>query len=59
MGNRRRRKAYLDNWNRGVTGGLNYFRAANLHSPVHGDKEMSQAFSRPLEISPPNTGHLG
>jgi pimeloyl-ACP methyl ester carboxylesterase len=47
------RKAYLGNWHRGVTGGLNYYRAANLHSPVDGSKEMSHTFSRPLEISTP------
>src|SRR5579862_637678 len=29
-------KEYVANWNRGVTGGLNYYRAARLHSPVDG-----------------------
>src|SRR5579871_6334637 len=29
-------KEYVDNWNRGLTGGLNYYRAAQLHSPVDG-----------------------
>ena len=27
---------YLANWRRGLTGGLNYYRAARLHSPVDG-----------------------
>jgi epoxide hydrolase 4 len=27
-------KAYLENWNRGITGGLSYYRAANLRSPA-------------------------
>src|SRR5690349_18848882 len=30
------RKAYLESWNRGLTGGLNYYRAANLRSPAGG-----------------------
>jgi pimeloyl-ACP methyl ester carboxylesterase len=30
------RQAYLENWNRGITGGLNYYRAANLRSPAGG-----------------------
>jgi pimeloyl-ACP methyl ester carboxylesterase len=29
-------KEYVANWNRGLTGGLNYYRAARLHSPVDG-----------------------
>lgn len=29
-------KEYVANWQRGVTGGLNYYRAARLHSPVDG-----------------------
>jgi epoxide hydrolase 4 len=29
-------KEYLANWRRGLTGGLNYYRAARLHSPVDG-----------------------
>lgn len=29
-------KEYVENWNRGLTGGLNYYRAAQLHSPVDG-----------------------
>jgi pimeloyl-ACP methyl ester carboxylesterase len=27
---------YVTNWKRGLTGGLNYYRAARLHSPVDG-----------------------
>jgi epoxide hydrolase 4 len=27
---------YVANWKRGLTGGLNYYRAARLHSPVDG-----------------------
>jgi pimeloyl-ACP methyl ester carboxylesterase len=29
-------KEYVANWSRGLTGGLNYYRAARLHSPVDG-----------------------
>jgi len=29
-------KEYVANWNHGLTGGLNYYRAAKLHSPVDG-----------------------
>jgi epoxide hydrolase 4 len=29
-------KEYLADWGRGLTGGLNYYRAARLHSPVNG-----------------------
>ena len=29
-------KEYMSNWSRGLTGGLNYYRAARLHSPVDG-----------------------
>ena len=29
-------KEYVADWNRGLTGGLNYYRAAQLHSPVDG-----------------------
>ena len=32
------RKEYLANWERGLTGGLNYYRASRLHSPVDGSK---------------------
>ena len=29
-------REYVANWQRGLTGGLNYYRAARLHSPVDG-----------------------
>jgi pimeloyl-ACP methyl ester carboxylesterase len=29
-------KEYVANWGRGLTGGLNYYRASRLHSPVDG-----------------------
>jgi epoxide hydrolase 4 len=29
-------REYVANWGRGLTGGLNYYRAARLHSPVDG-----------------------
>jgi pimeloyl-ACP methyl ester carboxylesterase len=29
-------KEYVANWSHGLTGGLNYYRAARLHSPVDG-----------------------
>lgn len=32
------RQKYLECWRRGLTGGLNYYRAANLKSPVGGEK---------------------
>jgi len=50
------RKAYLENWNRGITGGLNYYRAANLRAPVAGatpSGEASPLLSRPMLISTP------
>jgi pimeloyl-ACP methyl ester carboxylesterase len=31
-------KEYVANWSRGLTGGLNYYRASRLHSPVDGDQ---------------------
>ena len=43
------RKAYLENWNRGITGGLNYYRASRLRSPAGGAAEKST----PLIISTP------
>jgi pimeloyl-ACP methyl ester carboxylesterase len=48
------RKAYLENWNRGLTGGLNYYRAANLRSPAGGaSAEISPALGQPMMISTP------
>ena len=41
------RKKYLEAWNRGLTGGLNYYRAARLKSPVGGEKADAPPFSIP------------
>jgi pimeloyl-ACP methyl ester carboxylesterase len=35
------RKEYVANWSRGVTGGLNYYRAARLHSPTSGSQSAA------------------
>jgi pimeloyl-ACP methyl ester carboxylesterase len=32
------RQKYVESWRKGLTGGLNYYRAANLRSPVGGEK---------------------
>ena len=37
------RKEYLANWQKGLTGGLNYYRAASLHSPVDGAQPPQQS----------------
>jgi epoxide hydrolase 4 len=42
-------KMYLDNWKRGLTGGLNYYRAAGLRSPLPEDS----ALRRPMMIPSP------
>jgi pimeloyl-ACP methyl ester carboxylesterase len=48
------RKAYLANWQRGITGGLNYYRASRLRSPVGGaSAEVSSALSAEMMISTP------
>src|SRR5262249_49109702 len=48
------RKAYLENWNRSITGGLNYYRASQLKSPVGGAAaEVSPALRAPMMISTP------
>ena len=48
------RKAYLENWNRGITGGLNYYRASQLRSPVGGaSAEGGPALGGPMNISTP------
>jgi pimeloyl-ACP methyl ester carboxylesterase len=48
------RKAYLESWNRGITGGLNYYRASQLRSPVGGAlAEISPALGKPMMISTP------
>src|SRR6202046_451470 len=41
------RKKYLECWRRGLTGGLNYYRAANLKSPVGGEKADARGVSIP------------
>jgi pimeloyl-ACP methyl ester carboxylesterase len=48
------RKAYLENWNRGITGGLNYYRASQLRSPAGGaTAPASPVLSAPMTISTP------
>ena len=45
-------REYLGNWGRGLTGGLNYYRAARLHSPVDGAQaplEMELPQMKPIE----------
>jgi epoxide hydrolase 4 len=41
------RKKYLEAWRRGLTGGLNYYRAANLKSPVGGERADASGVSIP------------
>jgi pimeloyl-ACP methyl ester carboxylesterase len=41
------REKYVQFWRRGLTGGLNYYRAANLKSPVGGDKADAKSISIP------------
>jgi epoxide hydrolase 4 len=41
------RQKYLEFWRRGLTGGLNYYRAANLKSPVGGEKADASRISIP------------
>src|ERR1051326_7325265 len=38
---------YVANWGRGLTGGLNYYRAAGLHSPVNGQTAAPPAAGLP------------
>jgi pimeloyl-ACP methyl ester carboxylesterase len=46
------RKLYLESWNRGITGGLNYYRASQLRSPAGGDAaEVSPVLRAPIMIS--------
>src|SRR5262249_33702535 len=48
------RKAYLENWQRGITGGLNYYRASKLRSPAGGAAtEASPLLGQPMMISTP------
>ena len=44
------RKAYLESWHRGLTGGLNYYRASNLRSPA---ATSSALLTEPMNISTP------
>jgi pimeloyl-ACP methyl ester carboxylesterase len=39
------RQAYLECWRRGLTGGLNYYRAANLKSVLAGEKSDQRRFA--------------
>ena len=41
------RKKYLESWRKGLTGGLNYYRAARLKSPVGGERADAPPFSIP------------
>jgi len=41
------RQKYLEFWRRGLTGGLNYYRAARLKSPVGGEKADTSRFLVP------------
>ena len=43
------REAYLESWKRGITGGLNYYRAANLRSTGG----LGPFLARPISISVP------
>jgi pimeloyl-ACP methyl ester carboxylesterase len=43
---------YMANWSRGITGGLNYYRAARLHSPVDGGQAPANTLPemKPIEV---------
>jgi len=41
------RQKYLESWRRGLTGGLNYYRAANLKSPAGGETTDASSISIP------------
>jgi pimeloyl-ACP methyl ester carboxylesterase len=41
------RNKYLESWKRGLTGGLNYYRAAGLKSPVGGERTDMSHFPVP------------
>jgi pimeloyl-ACP methyl ester carboxylesterase len=43
------RKKYLESWRRGLSGGLNYYRAAHLKSPVGGEKADTTGVSIPKD----------
>ncbi len=40
-------RKYLECWRRGLTGGLNYYRAAGLKSPIGGEKPEASHFLTP------------
>ena len=47
------RQAYLECWRRGLTGGLNYYRAANLKSALAGERPEPGQFAalvRPISV---------
>jgi epoxide hydrolase 4 len=46
-------KEYVANWQRGLTGGLNYYRAARLHSPVDGSNAASHDLPEMKPIETP------
>jgi len=41
-------KEYVANWSRGLTGGLNYYRASRLHSPVDGAPAPAEGGALPV-----------
>jgi epoxide hydrolase 4 len=41
------RNKYLESWKRGLTGGLNYYRAAGLRSPMRGERPDTSHFLVP------------
>ena len=46
-------REYVANWSRGLTGGLNYYRAARLHSPVDGAQGAAASelpAMKPIEV---------
>jgi epoxide hydrolase 4 len=48
------KKAYLESWNRGLTGGLNYYRASQLRSAAGGEAvPKSPVLTAPLMIATP------
>lgn len=49
------RKAYIEAWSRpgALTGGLNYYRAAQLRSPVDGARPEPSAARQPVAQMPP------
>jgi pimeloyl-ACP methyl ester carboxylesterase len=46
-------REYVANWSRGLTGGLNYYRASRLHSPVDGAQgamDSSLPTMKPVDV---------